>query len=136
MHGQSRDLSARLSVNLLRVATPFSSPNASQASEHGKIVACANQPPPTMKLRGAQSLKRNSSPGASARNVRSEGNRGLLRSDAAALLCWRGRFIFARRDQPAGENGAGVRLKTSVGSPYRGAGGAENPSDGAALIAS
>src|SRR5690606_30900842 len=46
---------------------PFASPKASQASEHGIDVAYANTPPPTMKLRGECSLKRNSSPGVSAR---------------------------------------------------------------------
>src|SRR5690348_18379710 len=53
---------------------PFASPKASHASEHGIEFACANTPPPTMKLFGACSLKRKSSPGSSARNEESDGD--------------------------------------------------------------
>src|SRR5208283_836943 len=70
------------------VAAPFSSPNASHASEHGKIVECTNQPPPTMKFRGAWSLNRKSSPGLSARNVRSDGDQKLTSVKCGSARRW------------------------------------------------
>jgi hypothetical protein len=50
------------------VAAPFFSPKISQARLDGTIDEVAKKPPPTMKLSGLWSLKRNGSPGASARN--------------------------------------------------------------------
>ena len=51
------------------IRAPLPMPNASQASETGKISARAKTPPPTMKFRGAWSLNRNSSPGWSAPEI-------------------------------------------------------------------
>ena len=53
---------------------PFVSPNDSHAKEHGRMFACANTPPPTMKLYDTCSLNRKSSPGLSALNGEPDGD--------------------------------------------------------------
>jgi hypothetical protein len=61
---------ARISA---KSAAPLACPKVSHAIEHGKVIAFANTPPPTMKFLGEWSLNKNNSPAWSARKFVPEG---------------------------------------------------------------
>src|SRR5471030_1534048 len=72
----------------IRELAPFDSQKASQAKEQGSKLAYANTPPPTMKLRGAWSLNRNSSPGAKARKFLADGDQKLSSANSGLTRRW------------------------------------------------